>query len=444
VGKLEKTAIVICSRPDSNRVPGKVFHKFNIGKKDITMLGALIYRLKKTNLPIILAIPKGTISQYCDYKDVLFFEGSYSDPLERMAEAARMYEVDNIIRVCHDKIFVDETLIQRALVIYNNLEVDYLFSSFFIDGTGFEIIRSSVLNLASSLYKDIEHISYAIKSVTKNVYNWAIPIHERSTMRMLADTIQDMQVLDFIFKRFKTKTLETPISKILDFLNIHPEISEINKPPEITIYTCCFNNEKYLKDCIESVITQKDFNVKNYEYILIDDASTDGSYDIMTYYASKYQNIKVIKNDKNLGLASSSNIALQKSSGRYIARIDADDYFASKTSVSELVNSIKHSDLEAIYPANFFGDKSVIQPAEENHHIGGAIFNKRSINDIKFTDGLRGYEGLDFFHRARNLLRIGYLANPIFFYRQHNESLTKENADKRKKIKEGIINGIRS
>lgn len=435
-----ETAVIVCSRPDSSRVPRKIFHEFPLGKKKkTTLLGALLSRLKETGLPIILAVPEGTREQYEIYEGVYFFEGYGDDPLKRMSEAAKAYAVENVIRVCHDKIFIDQKLIERALQIYRNMQVDYLFSSFFVDGSGFEIIRAKTLHLASTMYDKVEHISYAIKSVTQNVYNWAIPSSERSGFRLLADTPKDMQVLEYVFKRFKTKTLVTPLHKIIEFLRIHPEITSINSPPELTIYTCCYNGEKYLPECLQSVARQKDFN--RYEYLLIDDCSTDSTPEIMQEFEKAHTNVKYFRNEINLGLASSSNVALANSSGRYITRLDADDYYSCKTSARELVNAIRHSDMEAIYPANFFGSKKVIQPAEENHHIGGAIFRRRSINDIKFTDGLKGYEGLDFWHRARNLLRIGYLSNPVFFYRQHESSLSKNNLEKRAQLKKDIVNG---
>jgi len=442
VGELSDTAIIICSRPDSKRVPGKIFTEFPLGKYEtITMLGALLYRLKMTDIPIILAIPEGTKNQYEMYDDVHIFEGSYSDPLKRMSDAATEYSVENIVRVCHDKVFIDQKLIIRGVQIFKNMEVDYLFSSFFIEGTGFEVIKGSIIHMASAMYRDVEHISYAVKSITKNVFNWATPSSERASFRLLADTYKDIEVLQYIFKRFKTKTLTTDIKKIIDFLLIHPEISSINSTPELTIYTCCYNSEKYLAECIDSVVAQKKFN--EWEYIIIDDASTDMTSQIIAGYTAKHSNIRTMRNKKNIGLSSSSNIALSNANGRYITRIDSDDYYTSRTSCKELVNCIFHSGTEAIYPANFFGSKDEIQGPEENHHIGGAIFNRRSMNDIKFTDGLRGYEGLDFFHRARNFLKIGYLNSPVFLYRQHNNSMSKEAKTKRSKIKKGIMNGLR-
>jgi hypothetical protein len=66
----------------------------------------------------------------------------------------------------------------------------------------------------------------------------------------------------------------------------------------------------------------------------------------------------------------------------------------------------------------------------------------RAINHVKFTEGLRGYEGLDFFARAKDTLSIGYFARPTFFYTQRNDSMSKTNLDDREKIKNNILNSM--
>ncbi len=83
-----------------------------------------------------------------------------------------------------------------------------------------------------------------------------------------------------------------------------------------------FNAEKYLKQCIESVINQS-FN--NFEIILIDDGSTDGSGDICDYYSEKEKKIQVFHNS-NHGAGYSRNYGIKKCSGKYILFLDSDDY----------------------------------------------------------------------------------------------------------------------
>jgi len=123
-------------------------------------------------------------------------------------------------------------------------------------------------------------------------------------------------------------------------------------------------------------------------------------------------------------------------------RLDADDYFSYKEVCRDLINEIEETGHDVIYPSNYFGSMSKIQTGKECHHIGGAIFKTRAINHVKFTEGLRGYEGLDFFARAKDTLSIGYFARPTFFYTQRNDSMSKTNLDDREKIKNNILNSM--
>ena len=81
-----------------------------------------------------------------------------------------------------------------------------------------------------------------------------------------------------------------------------------------------YNGMPYLKEAVDSILKQR---YKNFEFIIVDDASTDGSWQYLKPIKDK--RFKLLKNKKNLGLAASLNIALQQSEGDYIARMDADD-----------------------------------------------------------------------------------------------------------------------
>ena len=94
------------------------------------------------------------------------------------------------------------------------------------------------------------------------------------------------------------------------------------KVPIISVIMGCHNGEHYLDDAIESILNQR---CSDFEFIIIDDASTDSSWQIIEGWKSKDQRIRPYKNDHNLGLAATLNRALTYSKGRYIARMDADD-----------------------------------------------------------------------------------------------------------------------
>jgi len=82
------------------------------------------------------------------------------------------------------------------------------------------------------------------------------------------------------------------------------------------------NAEKYLREAIESILNQ---TLADFEFIIIDDASTDGTKKIIEQYAIKDARIKLVSNLTNLGLTKSLNIGLAQARGKYIARLDADD-----------------------------------------------------------------------------------------------------------------------
>lgn len=92
--------------------------------------------------------------------------------------------------------------------------------------------------------------------------------------------------------------------------------------PLVSVILCFYNEEKYIARAINSILNQ---TYSNFELLLIDDNSTDASYDICRSYNDK--RIKLIRKDKNVskGLAQSRNLGVEVSSGDYVIFQDADD-----------------------------------------------------------------------------------------------------------------------
>ena len=90
----------------------------------------------------------------------------------------------------------------------------------------------------------------------------------------------------------------------------------------VSIITPVYNAEKFIKETIESVLKQ---SYEDFEYLLIDDCSTDNSAEIVKSYAKKDSRIKYIKLPENSGAAVARNTGLKHAQGRYIAFIDSDD-----------------------------------------------------------------------------------------------------------------------
>lgn len=96
----------------------------------------------------------------------------------------------------------------------------------------------------------------------------------------------------------------------------------MSNTPKISLIMSVYNGESYLAEAIDSVVNQR---FTDWEMIVINDCSTDGTTEILQQYAEKDTRIKVHTNEVNLRLPSSLNKAMTFAQGKYIARMDADD-----------------------------------------------------------------------------------------------------------------------
>ena len=92
--------------------------------------------------------------------------------------------------------------------------------------------------------------------------------------------------------------------------------------PLVSVITPVYNREKYLVKCIESILKQ---TYSNFEFLIIDDKSSDNTLEIIKNYQSIDSRIKILENDKNLGATVSFNRGLDVCQGKYVARMDSDD-----------------------------------------------------------------------------------------------------------------------
>ena len=126
-------------------------------------------------------------------------------------------------------------------------------------------------------------------------------------------------------------------NEILTFLNI------TSKQPYISIVVPIYNNDKYLRECIESIITQ---TLKNIEVILVDDGSSDKSPQICDEYAEKDYRIKVI-HKKNAGMGAAYNSGIKAACGKYIGFVESDDYISSQM-CEELYNLAETNNVDVL------------------------------------------------------------------------------------------------
>jgi glycosyltransferase involved in cell wall biosynthesis len=101
----------------------------------------------------------------------------------------------------------------------------------------------------------------------------------------------------------------------------------------VSIITPLYNSAFYLEDTYKSIVSQ---TYSDWEWIVTDDGSTDGSWELLKSLAEQDSRITTIRNKKNLGAGASRNIAIKKARGRFIAFLDADDLW-EPTKLSEQI-----------------------------------------------------------------------------------------------------------
>lgn len=92
--------------------------------------------------------------------------------------------------------------------------------------------------------------------------------------------------------------------------------------PKISVVMAAYNSEKYIRDSIESILNQ---TYKDFEFLIVNDASTDSTEEIIKEYQSKDERIKLLQNVNGKGISGAANTGLDNAKGEYIARMDSDD-----------------------------------------------------------------------------------------------------------------------
>ena len=104
---------------------------------------------------------------------------------------------------------------------------------------------------------------------------------------------------------------------------------------KVSVIIPVYNAEKYLKQCLDSVLSQK---LKEIQVICIDDGSVDGSYDILKNYALKYKNVKILQ-QANKGAGTARNQGIKCAEGEYVCFLDADDYYYDNSVLDQLYHA---------------------------------------------------------------------------------------------------------
>lgn len=155
---------------------------------------------------------------------------------------------------------------------------------------------------------------------------------------------------------------------------------------KVTLITVTLNSQKYLEDCIQSVMGQ---DYKNIEHIIIDGESTDGTLDIIEKYKD---HIACWVSEKDYSMYDAINKGMKMATGDIIGTLNSDDILASTDVISKIVSSLESKKVDAVYGDLVYVDQD----------------NTKNI--------LRKWKGGEF---NINRFRYGWMpAHPTFYFRR--------------------------
>lgn len=199
--------------------------------------------------------------------------------------------------------------------------------------------------------------------------------------RYLAQTWQGIPSMDKAFsKAFKYPFMKFKISMLRGHEIVHDN-RDIDNVPKVSVIIPIYNVEKYLKECLDSIIKQ---TLENIEIICIDDGSPDGSLEIAKEYIADPR--IVILSQSNKGLSSARNLGLKYARGEYVHFLDSDDFMLLEAYELLYVQASKQElDILCFSSSAFCNDKDLSEFVE-NYNTP-----YKYKNNISITSGERLY-----------------------------------------------------
>ena len=231
--------------------------------------------------------------------------------------------------------------------------------------------------------------------------------------------------------------------------------------PKVSICMPNYNFAQYLPEAIESVLKQ---SYTDYEFIIIDNCSTDNSADIIKRYAESDSRIQFSVNQYNVGLVNNLNLCLKKAQGDYIKFLFSDDMLASAKAVERMVN-ILDSDHEIALVATsryLIDDRSTVKKVlseyrKKTEYVGTEIIQdclveqKNKIGEpsvvmFRKKHAARGFDGryrqavdLEMWFHILEQGKLSYLNEPLCSFREHPRQQTHVNINDVTVIKEPFL-----
>jgi glycosyltransferase involved in cell wall biosynthesis len=214
-----------------------------------------------------------------------------------------------------------------------------------------------------------------------------------------------------------------------------------NKLPPVTVLMSTYNDERFIGEAIKSILRQ---TMPEFEFIIIDDASTDRTPIILAEFDEQDSRINIIRNPKNLGLTKSLNIGLKHARGQFIARMDGDDishperlerqygymmdnpqcYFLATEGILIGESGKKIKNIRINF--NSLSQKEYILNYGSPFVHSSMMFSKKKVLELgAYDENYKSRQDLELWLRAiYSGLEICVLKEPLICFRYHSQSLS--------------------
>lgn len=216
---------------------------------------------------------------------------------------------------------------------------------------------------------------------------------------------------------------------------------------EVSIITATYNSIDYLEATHKSILSQK---YLNWEWLITDDCSSDGTFDYLKEIAEKDPRIKVFRNTINSGAAVSRNNSLSKATGRYIAFIDSDDIWHAdklQKQVSFMADNKYSFTFTSYLIVNQFGesqgtvvDKSISKVSYKDMlrkkatlGCSTVMIDRKSVPDLKMPLLRTGQDYATWLKVLKTGLEAHCLSEPLTHYRISPNSISRNKVKKAKR-----------
>ena len=195
----------------------------------------------------------------------------------------------------------------------------------------------------------------------------------------------------------------------------------------VTVVIPVFNQQKYVARCIRSILNQT-LDKLHYDIIVVNDASTDKTKEILELYNN---DITLINNNKNLGLPSSLNLAIKKIKTSYFVRVDSDDYVNENFLKFLYIFLEENKNFDAVACDYLLVDENENVIKRKNSLRSpiacGILFRLKNIIEIGLYDeNFLINEDVDLRKRFLKKFNIKRLELPLYRYRRHLNNMTND------------------